>query len=312
MTRLTCGVQLPTPITLTDEQVEQFSAVMRRGTLQLRECADKMGMQNGVFRAKLLKGGYEKWPGITAEQVMLVTKSLPAINEVRKLEDTLLAGHVRLIMKQAKSWSHRRTGSFVSVDDYIQESVMAFLDAFYAYSSEDAKFITFATTAIKNRCLSAFNRSHPLNPLGNQAIVLLQRFEQEKRRLMETVGPTNDEEVIQLLRVNKNEAEIIRASLVKVIHVSQSEPREQENINFLEQCADRCGGTDDHDGLYNAIKEAGLSADEHEALTKFMSEGWGWQSALAKERGMTRQNINLRVRNAIQKVKTVLLRKEAV
>jgi len=280
-------------------------------------------MDHRAFRAKLFKGRFQpsQWPGIKSEQVSLIEGALPDINEVRKLEDTLLSGFVHLVLKHANSWG-KRSGTVVDFADYVQESVMALLDAMYAYTLEDAKFISFAWNIIRNRCASASNKNHPLNPLTNEALGLMQRFEQEKRRLS-TVGPTSDEDVIEAMKVNQGQTEIIRLSLIKVIHSSQVSVRSSDDDDTIDFANYMQDGTyeddtiafDENESLYKAIEDAGLTSEEREALEKFMHEERGWETALAKERGMTRAGISFRVRRAIEKVKEVLFRrmkKEAV
>lgn len=318
------SIQLPTPMSLTQDQTVEYSAIMRQGNLRLRECADAFDMDHRAFRAKLFKGRFNpsQWPGIRPDQITLVEESLPLINEVRKLENTLLSGFVHLVLKHANSWGKRRSGTIVDFADYVQESFMALIDAIYAYTLEDAKFISFAWNIIRNRCASASNKNHPLNPLTNEALGLMQRFEQEKRRLA-TVGPISDEDVIEAMKVNQGQTEIIRSSLVKVVHSSQISQRSSDDgdtidfANYMQDgiYEDNTIAFDEHESLYKAINDAGLTGEEHEALKNFMHEERGWETALAKERGMTRAGISFRVRRAIEKVKEVLFRrmyKEAV
>lgn len=313
------SIQLPTPISLTHEQTVEYSAIMRQGNLRLRACADALDMDHRAFRAKLFKGRFSpvQWPGIKTEQINLIEESLPLINEVRKLENVLLSGFVHLVLKHANNWGKRRGGTVVDFADYVQESVMALMDAIYAYTLESNTFMTFAWNIIRNRCASASNKNHPLNPLTNEALGLMQRFENEKRKLA-TIGPINDEDVIEAMKVNESQTEIIRSSLVKVVHSSQvllqSDNLRIDNIDFGAYMQagiyeDDTIAFDEHESLYKAIKDAGLTAEEDEALKKFMHEERGWETALAKERGMTRAGISFRVRRAIEKVKDVLLRR---
>src|ERR1019366_3484513 len=255
------SVSLPTPIYLTLEQMIEYSAIMRQGNLCLRECADTLDMDHRAFRSKLFKGQFNpaQWSGIRLEQISLIEKSLPAINEVRKLESTLLAGFVHLVLRHANSWGKRRSGTVVDFADYVQESVMALIDAIYAYTLEDAKFISFAWNIIRNRCASASNKNHPLNPLTNEALGLMQRFEQEKRKLS-MVGPINDENVIQAMQVNECQTEIIRSSLVKVVHSSQMGVKSDDGdtIDFANYMKDGTYKDDafEHESLYRAIEDA--------------------------------------------------------
>lgn len=309
------SIQLPTPISLTQEQTARYSAIMRQGNLCLRECADALDMDHRAFRIKLFKGQFNptQWPGINVEQIALIEESLPFINEVRKIESVLFAGFVHLVLKHANNWSKRRGGAVMDFADYVQESVMALIDSIYAYTLESSIFMTFAWNIIRNRCTSASSNNHPLNSLSNEALGLMQWFENEKCRLA-TIGPINNEDVIEAMKLNEGQTEIIRFSLVKVIHSSQAPLQSDfssDNIDLAtyQSYESDTIAFDEHESLYKAINDAGLTADEAEVLKKFMHEERGWETALAKERGMTRAGISFRVRRAIEKVKAVVLRR---
>jgi DNA-directed RNA polymerase specialized sigma subunit len=309
-------------IKLSPAEEQEYSETMRKGGLALQECASIMKMDHREFRSKLFKNTLD-FTSISPEEKEKIQKAIPVILEIRKIEDKILKAFVRLCNKHARIWAGRVCGAIVSREDYFQEALAAVVDAMYSFTRENVRFITYLWYVIHNRLATAANKNNPFGPLTNQALKLLQRFENAKLKMNRS---HSNVEIYEQLNLTEEEIGILEHALVKVHPYSNI----GETTDYLDEAMDwdytsqRRGidlekDTVSCDFEINEAKDrADLSDLERKVLDTFLMPHYGWQEEIASETispktnmRYTRQAISCILKSALKKVKAAYLRKTA-
>lgn len=148
-------------IKLSETELEACYTTMRKGNRQLKHLADTTGMEHRKFRARLFKKAFDPadWPELNEIQLAEFEPALPDINAVRVIENKMMCQFSRLARRHANAWAKKMGGTVVDAEDYLQEALMALLDAIYGYTEDDTQFITFAWLVIQNRLTTAANKT---------------------------------------------------------------------------------------------------------------------------------------------------------
>ena len=317
-------------IRLNASELDECQRIMARGNNKLKQLAEMVGMENIKFRVRLFKSPFAvaEWPELSEAQVVTFTEALPDILAVRAIEYKMLCAFCRLAHKMAKRWfTPNSSNPSLDISDYLQEALMALLDAVYGYSDPSTKFITYATTTIRNRLSKCTNKSHPLSPLSNEALGLIGRFEAARQALN---GPATQTEIYEAAAFTPDEIAVYESARVMVFN--QSVPlREEDSLPadnaYYAPISDYTEGRRgiDHETdtvpcyfeIREAMDKARLTPVERRIVETFVQPYYGWQSQLAKEllnpvtnQPMTRAGVGYILRKALDKIKAVYLKRE--
>lgn len=315
------------PIMLGEEELDTCFKVMRKGNTQLRTLAKLTGMEDRKFRAKLFKDGLNDW---TEEQHAQIAQAMPDIQAVRNIEWKMMRQFSRLARKLSNSWSKKLGGSAFDKEDYLQEALMALLDAIYGYTDEDTQFITFAWWIIRNRLTTAANKDNPFSPLTNEAMGLLKRFDEAKLKLNRYA---TDQDVYDACGFTEEECKVIREAQVKVYNASaiKDELKGGDGSQGFEgsdtsgdYTAQRSGIDREKDTVVvsyevrDAVKRARLTTMERKVIEAAMQASYrhGWQTDFAENnvceatgKPYSRQRIMQVYQRALEKIEVALGRK---
>ncbi len=302
---------------LNEQELDQCYRTMRKGNTHLKTLAEVTGMEQRAFRARLFKGTFApvNWPELNEEQVALFVQAMPFIQAVRDIEWKMLCAFSRLARKHANSWAKKMNGTVVDNEDYLQEAMLALLDAIYSYTQEETQFITFAWWVIHNRLTTAANKNSPFSPLTNEAMGLLKRFDEAKAKLNRHV---TDEEVYEACGFTDDERAVISDAKVKVFNASHA----QENASLYEggMCNDytetRRGIANEKDTVpcnyevREAMERANLTERERTCVETHLCPHYGWQTELAKQWGVSKMTVGHTLQRALSKIKAAYLKRD--
>lgn len=306
-------------IKLSEQELDICFKTMRKGNSEIKRLAKMTGMEDRKFRAKLFKHETGGWSDEQLEQIVQV---LPAIQAVRDIEWKMMCQFSQLARKLANSWS-KKIG-INDARDYLQEALMALLDAIYAYTDEDTQFITFAWWAISNRLTTAANKDNPFSPLTNEAMGLLKRYEEAKISLNRHA---TDQDIYDVCGFSEDECRTLRDAQVKVFNASSIERRPNGLVDLggeetFDYTANRSGI--DHESeivhsyeVHDIVKCANLTKMERRVIEASLeSSHHGWQSDFAKNtickstgQPYTRQRIMQIYQCALEKIKVAKSRR---
>ena len=281
-------------IKLSEHELDNCFEVMRKGNTKLKNLAAMIGMENRKFRAKLFKHetfNSENWPELTPEQVVEFASAVPDIMAVRNIEWKILRQYSRLARRHANSWAKKMKGTVVDSEDYLQEAMFALLDSIYGYTDESIHFMTFAWWSIHNRLTTAANKNSPFSPLTNEAMALLQRFDEAKIKMNRHV---TDQEVYEAVGFNDEEIAVVKEAQVKVYNACAVKEHNEE------QCSTANAGIDDYtshrsgiDGerdtvpcnyeIREALEHANLTPLERRIVETSLYPHYGWKTEIAAE-----------------------------
>ena len=313
-------------IKMNEQELDNCFKIMRKGNTHLKTLADMTGMEQRKFRARLFKGSFNptEWPELTTEQATQFALLMPEIEAVRNIEWKMMRQFSRLARKHANSWAKKMGGTIVDAEDYLQEALMALLDAIYGYTEDHTLFNTFAWWSIQNRLTTAANKNNPFSPLTNEAMGLLKRFEEAKQKLNRYA---TDQEVYEACDFTEEECQLIREAQVKVYNACAVKEHHDEQNSVMETACDYTAsrsGIDNekdtvpcHYEIREAIKRANLTEVERKVIETSLYPHYGWQSELAEStictttgKPYTRQRIGQVLQNALVKVKAAYLKRE--
>lgn len=307
-------------IKLSEKELTSNYEVMRKGNRQLKYLADTTGMEHRKFRARLFKKVFDPadWPELNEVQLGEFEPALADIQAVRNIEVQMMRQFSRLARKHANSWAKKMGGTVVDAEDYLQEALMALLDAIYGYTEEDTQFNTFAWWSIQNRLTTAANKNSPFSPLTNEAIGLLKRFDEAKMKMNRRA---TDQEIYEACDFTEDECYVIREAQVKVYNACQVNEHHEEQCSVIVEAASdytaqRRGidGERDtvpcHYEVRDAMLRANLTARERRVVDTSICPHYGWQTELGKEFGVSKTTIGHILQRALLKIKSAYLRRE--
>ncbi len=305
-------------VRLSKDELAENCQIMVRGNKLLHDLAQTAGLAHKQFRSKLFKKDFDSkdWPQFNEEQIKSFQDALPAIKAVRDIEWRMLCGFARLVRKHANGWARRVPNGPLVYQDYVQEAFMALLDAIYTYTDADIRFITYSWWVIRNRLSTACNKGQPLTPLTNQAIRLLQKFEETK--LAFNRYSTNDE-IYEKMKLNPEEIELIQDAQVRVLGPDDGIAANRwyfERYNgsdYTEARRDIASPQEFNGGNFeirDAFNKADLSDFERKVVETSLYPHTGWREDLAKHeinprtgKRYTRAGINIILDGALKKIK---------
>jgi hypothetical protein len=279
-------------------------------------------MNNVPFRARLFKSTFNPvdWKELDESQISIFKNSLPDIMAVRAIEYRMLCAFTKMAKKHANKWASKSNPS-VDVGDYVQEALMAILDAIYSYTDESIRFGTFVCIAIRNRLSKATNNCHPLSPLTNEAIGLLMRYDEAK---LSFNGPVNQCQVYEAAGFTLDEIKVYETARVCVYN--EASLNNDDGVIGYSPVADYTElrrGIDNEDTvpcnfeIRDAVKKANLTELEQKIVDTYLNPYYGWQAEIASQetntktnKPLTRQAIRYLLQRALDKIKAAYIKRE--
>ncbi len=309
-------------LNLSSQQMAEYSQIMVKGNIPLKNAAEMIGMQNRKFRSKLFRGKFDPkavdngervWPDMTVEAVNYINEHYQSIMAVREIEWPMVRAFSRLAKKQAAGWAKMASNGLLTIDDYYQEALLAVVDAVYGYSKPEWKFITFVFWSIKRRLITAINASNPF-PLPNEAISLRKRYAEAEEKIN---GPASIDEICDVAGFTDRERNLVATTFVSVARQSDMLLSNKDESNQEE--ADYTGmrrGLDNEETIRcnyeikEAFSQADLTSFERKVVETYLDPFHGWQTKLASEeinprtgQFYTRAAIAVILEKALKKIK---------
>ncbi len=187
----------------SEEEKAALEAVMTTSHPILRKLSDKR------FRSiRELRGEYFRKSLILNDQA-----EKAAFENIRSIENQIMECFGKLVYSIAKHYYLREkiNKPEVEIDDYIQEGMMALIDAAYYYDGSQ-RFSTFSTFAIKNK-LREYTRSNcSLSRIKKRILKLRTQL----HKLMNTKNLSFDAAAEELKLTKKDKDEVMQ-SLIKAV-----------------------------------------------------------------------------------------------
>lgn len=310
---------------ITQEERQYLENIMRNGNQHLKNCASLFNMSDKKFRQKLFKSldigeDYKTWKGITEKQIAALEVGIPYIQNVRRIQNTIVSAYYKMAEKQSYYWYSCNIDRNYVRHDYLSECCIAIIDAIYGYSDSDASFTTYVWSAIYNRLLGlapGFN-----NPFGkphnDRVRKLLQQFDKLKNSKSYRA---NDDEIIEEMELSSSDAFDLRAARVRVVSTSQSTKEEQQEFDVVDYRSKI--NKDEVEIIRKVLEKADpkLTYMEKVCLNAFLQGEIGWQTKVANTHWNDKTNelyskmaITIFWRKTLEKIKKLyneLLNKDA-
>lgn len=270
-------------INLKPEEMQEMQEIMSKGNIPLKECAAMFGMTGGEFRGKLFNKRLDT-STLSPEQVQKLEDSKPLIMAVRdKCEHKILSGFARMVYKQAKAAAANSSDAKNTFLEYEQVGTLAVLDCIYGYTDTKIKFITYVWRSVRRRINVTINRLNPFCPLTNEAMDLVQSFDETKLKLNR---PANAEEVIEAMEITPHQRTVLFAAGTRMVNQQQRE-REDESGDYTALRRGIDGDFHEVSVIRNdarqAIKNAALSDIELHLLLGEMFPYTGWREDISSK-----------------------------
>lgn len=271
-------------VNLKSSEMQELQTIMSKGNTLLKECAAMMNMTGGEFRGQLFNKILDI-SKLSPEQIQKIEAAKPFIMAVReKCEYRLINGFAKMVYKQAKAAASNVSDAKNAFYEFEQVGTLALLDCIYGYTDINIKFITYVWNSVRRRINNTINRLNPFCPLTNEAMNLIQNFNETKLKLNR---PVNAEEVIEIMGLTPDKRAIFFAATTKVIN----QKCEKKNSSDYEENSDytalRRGIDKDlqvnigRQEVRQAIKNAELSNIELHLLLGEMFPYTGWREDIA-------------------------------
>lgn len=275
------------PRLLDDQEQTHCMEVAKSANSILRRMSEDV--YGGVDLRKLRRDIIDK-------NILLKPSGQEAFTALDSITMPLLEGHICCAAKLARTFFRSKTTK-ASYSDFFQEANIALLDAIYFYDGS-TKFITLATTAIRNRLLDYVRSLTLLTPPAQYILDLKQAVQQ-----LISAGMLFDDAVKQL-GLDENSILNVRRAMAEVTPCSQFKRHEEKSFDEMSISFDAENSSFDVKDAKEALAKANLTEFEAALFEAYLhsANADGFRSEIARQFNLTRAAAGLAFKRAITKV----------
>lgn len=188
------------------------------------ENGDKKRYSRSEFRIELFRLLNNQAKQVTLHGVTCTAQQAKQILAVKQIENTVLAGHSKLIAKCAFRWSKAKGDGTLTVNDIYNELVTKAIHAIYSYGKE-VEFSTYLVHIFNRHMMTILADDNPLSHWTNNVRKLYGKY---KKAEAKATGTINFEEFVKQLDFDDDDVRELRSAMRRVIHHSELETSQEE------------------------------------------------------------------------------------
>lgn len=238
------------------------------------------------------------------------------LQKLEQIETEVICGYIKIAYSlcEAFYYSRRKQAPGTSVSDYLQEAAFAIFEAIYRFDGA-VEFATYVHRCVKNRLVDYCRTDRMFSQIGRRlaahrnAVMKLMEGEHGTIPFGEAVRRYQQQRIEKDLKpLSEHDIECVSDAYIAYCF-DRSDIEDKNTMAMLVSPDD--SQQDDIRLLHEVIASDGLSALEKRMIDHYLSNDTGWQTRLAKEKGVSKMTVSNWWAACRSKLKDIMDRKAA-